>query len=29
VADLRDVVANLASDRDRVLAALDCLFLGF
>jgi toxin CcdB len=27
--DLRQVVANLANDRDRIMAALDYLFLGF
>jgi toxin CcdB len=29
MADLREVVANLANDRDRILAALDYLFIGF
>lgn len=29
VADLRHVVANLAHDRKRILAALDYLFVGF
>jgi toxin CcdB len=29
VTDLRHVVANLAADRDRILAALDYLFIGF
>ena len=29
VADLRQVVANLERDRDRIMAALDYLFLGF
>jgi toxin CcdB len=29
VADLRHEVANLAGDRDRIMAALDYLFLGF
>ena len=29
VTDLRQVVANLANDRDRIMAALDYLFLGF
>jgi toxin CcdB len=28
-ADLHQVVANLANDRDRIMAALDYLFLGF
>lgn len=27
--DLRQVVATLANDRDRILAALDYLFIGF
>jgi toxin CcdB len=29
VADLRRVVANLADDRERILAALDYLFIGY
>jgi toxin CcdB len=29
VTDLRNVVANLAGDRERILAALDYLFIGF
>ncbi len=29
VADLRHSVANLAADRDRIMAALDYLFIGF
>jgi len=29
VIDLRQVVANLADDRARILAALDYLFIGF
>lgn len=29
VTDLRQVGANLADDRDRILAALDYLFVGF
>jgi toxin CcdB len=28
-ADLRQVIAHLVSDRDRIMAALDYLFLGF
>ena len=27
--DLRQVIANLVNDRDRIMAALDYLFLGF
>jgi toxin CcdB len=29
VTDLRQVVANLADDRERIMAALDYLFIGF
>ena len=29
VADLRQVIATLAHDRERILAALDYLFIGF
>ena len=29
VADLRQVIASLAADRERILAALDYLFIGF
>jgi toxin CcdB len=29
MADLRQVVANLAADRERILTALDYLFIGF
>ena len=29
VADLRHIVASLAHDRERILAALDYLFIGF
>jgi hypothetical protein len=29
VADLRRAVANLAAEHDRIVAALDYLFLGF
>ena len=29
MADLRHFVANIADDRERILAALDYLFLGF
>ena len=29
VIDLRQVVANLADDRARILASLDYLFIGF
>jgi toxin CcdB len=29
VADLRHPVGNLAGDRDRIMAALDYLFIGF
>jgi toxin CcdB len=29
VADLRHAVANLADERDRIMAALDYLFIGF
>jgi toxin CcdB len=29
ITDLRQVIANLADDRERIMAALDYLFIGF